>query len=505
MDCTTTAEGTSSRGLYLQLVLGAVFLYYIARPIIFAVTDPLRKIPGATTARFTKLWLARQYVKGDFHRTNRRLHAKYGPIVRIAPGYYSIDDFDAAKLLYGHGTKFVKSDWYNTWGQLSWTNTFNERDPHIHAQQRRKLASSYAMSALLAYESGVDQCRDILEQSLMSKAEMSASINVPRFAQYMAFDVICQISFNKIPGFIAREKDVDGCIETLDTGLFANSVGGLYPSFHRAVLQTFQFLRLPNPMTRHLLRWVNDEIERRRREKASGGNFNSTSSDMVSTLLSAAEDQSGRITDGEVMRAAMTNVFAGSDTTSIALTSILFHLYQSPRHLERLRSELEEAIQNKTASENITFQEAQKLPFLQAIIKEGMRVFPSVALPMPRVVPAEGCNIAGVDFPPGTIVGINPWVAHANKDVFGSDAESFEPDRWLGEKSSMQDAYNLTFGAGSRTCLGKNISLLEISKIVPMIVRRFDLNFEDVTELEGLNRWFVKADKVFARVSFASK
>lgn len=78
MDSTTAAEGSASRGLYLQLILGAVLLFYIARPVVFAVTDPLRKIPGPTAARFTNLWLARQYVKGDFHRTNRRLHAKYG-------------------------------------------------------------------------------------------------------------------------------------------------------------------------------------------------------------------------------------------------------------------------------------------------------------------------------------------------------------------------------------------------------------------------------------------
>lgn len=43
-----------------------------------------------------------------------------------------------------------------------------------------------------------------------------------------------------------------------------------------------------------------------------------------------------------------------------------------------------------------------------------------------------------------TVVGINPWVAHANKKVYGPNAESFYPDRWLGEKSSMQDAYDLT-------------------------------------------------------------
>lgn len=204
--------------------------------------------------------------------------------------------------------------------------------------------------------------------------------------------------FSKIPGFMKRESDIDGCIHTLDTALSIRTIGGVFPNWHSAFMQLVQILRLPSPLTRHLGKWVDEQIELRRQQKANG-DFNSASSDIVSTMLGAAEDSSSsssrRITDAEVKLTALVNVLAGSDTTSIALTSILFHLYRNPRYLQRLRQELE------TTPENITFQEAQKLPFLQAVIREGMRVFPSVALPMLRVVPAQGCTIAGVEFPAG--------------------------------------------------------------------------------------------------------
>jgi hypothetical protein len=94
------------------------------------VTDPLRDIPGPFLARFTRLWLLRQYVKGDFQKTNLELHERYGmfpnicgvsfpglepmmsvilgSIVRIAPNQYSVDSPDAAKVIYEHGSDFMK-------------------------------------------------------------------------------------------------------------------------------------------------------------------------------------------------------------------------------------------------------------------------------------------------------------------------------------------------------------------------------------------------------------
>lgn len=78
MESTVAWDGSFPRSLYLQLLLVAVIVFYIARPIFAAITDPLRKVPGPLATRFTKLWLGRHYLKGDFHKTNKGLHARYG-------------------------------------------------------------------------------------------------------------------------------------------------------------------------------------------------------------------------------------------------------------------------------------------------------------------------------------------------------------------------------------------------------------------------------------------
>jgi hypothetical protein len=87
------------------LLLPLVFLIY---HIIQYILDPLRSIPGPFLARFTRLWYFLEIYKGSFEATDVELHKKYGAIVRIAPGEYSIDDVDAARTIYGHGNAFKK-------------------------------------------------------------------------------------------------------------------------------------------------------------------------------------------------------------------------------------------------------------------------------------------------------------------------------------------------------------------------------------------------------------
>jgi len=89
----------------LALIACGIFVVYL---LLRVLLDPLRDIPGPFLARFTRIWYFIEVYKGSFERTNIELHKKYGRIVRIAPREYSIDDVEAAKIIYGHGSQFVK-------------------------------------------------------------------------------------------------------------------------------------------------------------------------------------------------------------------------------------------------------------------------------------------------------------------------------------------------------------------------------------------------------------
>lgn len=96
-------------------------------------------------------------------------------------------------------------------------------------------------------------------------------------------------------------------------------------------------------------------------------------------------------------------------------------------------------------------------------------------------------------------MGINAWVAHRNKSVYGMDADMWRPERWLEFEEQGRTAevekYFFAFGMGSRTCIGKNISMMEMSKLVPQLLRRFEFRLPKETvkyKWRTVNRWFVK-------------
>ena len=90
---------------------------------------------------------------------------------------------------------------------------------------------------------------------------------------------------------------------------------------------------------------------------------------------------------------------AGSDTTAVALRSIFYHILKAPNVYAKLQLEIDEACSHGRLSTPCTFLEASQMPYLSAVCKEGMRVFPSVSMVLPRYVPRGGRVIAGVHLP----------------------------------------------------------------------------------------------------------
>ena len=152
--------------------------------------------------------------------------------------------------------------------------------------------------------------------------------------------------------------------------------------------------------------------------------------------------------------------------------------------------EIDEAVEEgrieSRTNGSVSWAESQQLPYLDACIKEAMRVHPAAGLPLERITPPQGIEIDGHFIPGGTIVGVSAWVIHKRTSVFDAqnrfDVDSYIPERWLeASKEELKEMNGMMFqfGAGSRTCIGKNISLLEIYKLVPSFLRRFEVEFAD--------------------------
>ncbi|KAH7082639.1 cytochrome P450 [Paraphoma chrysanthemicola] len=482
--------------LWLLLAIGLVICLLLF--VIPAIVSPLRSIPGPFLARFTRLWYLRRTRLGQFHEDNIVLHRKYGPIVRIAPGQYSIDDPEAIRTIYGHGTQFTKSDWYKASGSADPRvhDLFTEKDTKIHASLRRKVANLYSTSTLVKLESHVDECISLLFDRFSEIAAEGRRIDLQFWMQCYAFDVIGSITCGERFGFLDTGEDQAGLFANLHRYLaYAASVGIMH-ELHRVLFPIF--LMAGSGGLVHMRKFTQEQISKAKVRFQRDGK--QTHGDFLSRMIKMNNDNPEGFTDRDLFMTAISNFGAGSDTTSISLCAVLYSLMISPHALAKLRNEVKAV----GGDEFIDYQTAQKMPYLQACIKEAMRLHPATGLPLSRVVPKQGAFIAGQTFPDGAIVGVNTWVAHRNTTVFGHDAEQFRPERWLEaskEQLSRMEEYYLPFGHGSRTCIGKNISLLEMSKLIPRLVTKFDLRLSDEkAKLESQNVWFVKQMNLICQV-----
>ncbi|PVH84305.1 cytochrome P450 [Cadophora sp. DSE1049] len=478
----------SSFCLLFGYSLGLVVLFKIYR----ALADPLRGAQGPLLARFSRLWLFREVYYGTIMRTNINLHEKYGPIVRLAPNEYSIDDPAAIQIIYGSRGRFTKSAWYDASGFPGKPNSFNDHDIERHAAGRRKVSSAYSMTSLTQLEPFLDDCTTILRARLDEFAGNATFVDISRWTQYYAFDVIGAMTLGERFGFLDSGADVHGIIRTLESTLFYASRVGIYSFIHPVL---FWFNMLLNMKGMGFLMNLIRGIVVTRMDKPLANSKDEHCADFISKFQRIRSENPERISKDDIINSAMANISAGSDTTSISLTSVIFHLCQFPEVLQKLRGELENAARSGNISDPITFKQAQKLPYLQAVIKEALRIHPATGLTLGRVVPKGGASIAGRDFPESTTVGINAWVAGRNKSVYGNDVEIFRPERWLDDTEAVKkrEAYFMTFGSGPRTCLGKNISLLEMSKVIPTLVLNYDFEPEYPDQpCKTENVWFAK-------------
>lgn len=505
----------------LAILTGLGLLYTIS----LALFSPLRRVPGPVSARFTNLFYLNRVRHGRFHYENKDLHRKYGPVLRLGEDLVSIDDPSALKTIYGIGSKFPKSDWYTAWrapGPENFT-LFSDQNIARHADTRKRFQNLYSMTSLVSYETFVDECADVFSQRLQEMADTGESINMGHWFQCYAFDVIACITYGSRFGFLDRGDDIRGMMSDLHAVLRYSTLVGIVSWLHSWIfypaskLQLFGAKGRVTTMDFVKRRMAIRDGERQLKEPVdkTKAQAEGVTRDFLDRLLDQHEENPEKTTMYHVFLVGLANINAGSDTTATSLSGILYHLLKTPRVLAKLKAEIGDFAARGQLSAHPTFKETQRMPYLDAVVNEALRLHSAVGLPLWRVVPEGGVEIAGKYLPAGTNVGINAWVAHFNEEVWGNDAKQFRPERWLeaqadaqaGDKYRLQrmEAYYLPFGFGSRSCVGKHISILEISKLMPRLLREFDFELEKPNQdWECEDFWFVIPKGLSVRVKRAA-
>lgn len=492
-------------------LLGAVAIHLLRNKY----NNGLNKYPGHPLAGYTNWWRFADTLTRKTEKTHIALHRQHGDIVRLGPNVLSFADPRAIKIIYGLNKGMTKSDFYPVQQAVAkgvrLQSLFSTKDEDYHAKYRRCVSNAFAMSSLVGYEPLVDSTTDaFIEQTQQRYSSTGKSCNFSKWLQFFAFDVIGELTWSKRLGFVERDEDVDGIVKFIGDFLsYAGPIGQipfldllLEKSPFKLQLQKWGVNKTVFPVTK----FAQTQSARRAAEMEKikrDGSLDEESGRAVDLLMKftqAQHDHPEFMTDKQVLSSCTSMIFAGSETTAISLSSVFYNLVKHPRVYKKLMEELDQAAQTGVITERehskVSWAESQKLSYLDAVIQESFRVHPAAGLILERVVPPQGIEILGERIPGGTIVGCNAWVLHRRPEIFGSDVDVFRPERWLEAKPDRLREMKATlfqFGAGARTCIGKNISLLEIYKLVPTFLRNFEVELDKPgAEWKTHNAWFVR-------------
>ena len=166
---------------------------------------------------------------------------------------------------------------------------------------------------------------------------------------------------------------------------------------------------------------------------------------------------------------ALVQIVAGSDTSAGTIRAVMLGAVTTPNVYRKLQAGIDTEINAGKISSPITDAEARRMPYLQAVIKEGLRIMPPVTGALFKQVPPGGDVIDGKNLPKGTQIGGSALSMHHSKKIYGPDADLFRPERWIEasvEKAvEMTNTVDLCFHYGRYQCVGKPVAMMEFSKL----------------------------------------
>ncbi|KAK8066277.1 hypothetical protein PG997_013024 [Apiospora hydei] len=433
----------------------------------------LRHIPGPFWARWTNLWLSLQMFRGEYMEVMDRLHRQHGPIVCLAPDYVSISDPDEIART---KKKWNRGPAYNGMrlrpGQDS---LFVERDAKGTTACGRTFIGKDVLEGVEAMVDGhLTRLLELIEHKYISTPDNYRPMDLTKVLTYFTTDITSCMVLGHDFECLKRDDDYHGYNHSIESYLHVLSSLIVLPAFQKFMdTPWLRYLDVMRPPLRQILGIAESSVVKRFGEKKI------ERKDMLGSLVAHGLSQKALEYETVYILAA------GSDTSSTAMKATILHVMSTPHVYRKLQHEIDESLASgKVTTSPIGSAQARELPYLQAVIKEGLRVFPpAVIIP---VASGQDEVVCGKLVPAGTNVEPSLKTAARDKSVYGDDADSFRPERWLevdAEKlRAMEETSRIIWGGPGRwECLGKKIALIELDKVFFELFRRFDMVLVDPT------------------------
>ncbi|KAI0157658.1 cytochrome P450 [Xylariaceae sp. FL1272] len=470
---------------YIPILIAVILVGWYVTSTTYS-WQKLRHVPGPRLASFSYLWIANVDWTGRQYDEYREFGEKYGPLARIGPNDVISDDPEIIRRMSVTGGQFPRR---STWNQGMRFNPyhdvmFNIQDTLPHDKIKAKISPGYSGRETPGFEDIVDEQVTNLIRA-MEKYYLNdpkdpnkkfVPMDLSKMLPLFTLDVISHLTLGKEFGCLEENRDIHHFYDTLEEFFPVMAVSTDVPWIRR-ILYSKLGLWLIGPRESDkkglgkLMKMTNDHVRRRYQEDAPKQH------DMLGSFKRHG------LTQAECESELLFSFVAGSDTTATVLRLMMLYVIISPVVYQKLKAEVVSAVREGRVSHPITSTEAKRLPYLQAVIYEGMRMRPVANSLFPKEIPPGGDTINGHYLPAGTAIGMNLASMLRSKSTFGDDADLFRPERFLEANEEVCAerfrVVDLTFGSGRWMCSGKSIAWHELNKIPFELMREFDIQLID--------------------------
>ncbi|KAF7190513.1 Cytochrome P450 monooxygenase [Pseudocercospora fuligena] len=465
----------------IAIAFGAAIVYCLAIAAYRLFFHPLSTFPGPKLAACT-LWYEFYYdvvLEGQWTFRIQAMHEKYGPIVRINPHELHIRDPDFYQAIYAPPGGYNKRNKYQWFYNMAAApgSIFSTVDHDMHRIRRKPLDNFFSKKAVMDLEPTIREKVEKLSDRLAKAAEKRAVVRIDCAFMALTMDIICSYCFGSDRKYLDND---DFGLQWKEVINGAWQKGALIRAFPWMVAFMSYFPRaLANkvdPDMGMFLAWqdsVKDAIkpilDGRNEEKENGART------IFHTLrdsdLPPQERTLERLSqEGEIFTGA------GSETTAKTLTTILYYLVTHPRCMAKLKDELRVAMPE--SSKLVSWTQLEQLPYLTAVIQEGLRLSHGITSRLPRVA-TESIQYKEWYIPAGTPVSETIYFVLTDSTIF-PDPDVFRPERWLDDGDGLRK-YQVSFNIGSRQCIGQNLAYAEMYMATAALFSRFSFDLHDTT------------------------
>ncbi|OLN97439.1 Isotrichodermin C-15 hydroxylase 5 [Colletotrichum chlorophyti] len=427
-----------------------VFLYTTAHVVYNLYLHPLRQYPGPLLMRATRWAYCYRLLKGSVPFDVLELHKRYGDVVRIAPDELAFCNVNAWKDIMGHRTQgtleFEKSSRFYRPVPNQPRSVINAKS-NDHGLLRRQLSHGFSDRSLRDQQPLIMSYVDKLIRRLHENVSDGKPVDLMAWYNFTTFDIIGDLAFG----------ESFGCLENSEYHLWVRAIFNsarlgtiVQTSSHFPLLQKVLFKLLVTKSLRKergkSMAEAKDKLRRRMDLGKRGGR-----SDLIEGLLKKRDELN--LSFDELAANSNILVLGGSETSATLLSGATYYLLRNKSCLDKL---IEEVRSSFDTEDEIDIISVGKLTYMMACLNEALRVYPPVAMGLPRVTPQGGAMVCGRFVPENTIVSIHQWAINHDEQYF-KDPFGFHPERFLGDPSFAADNREAfqPFHVGARNCLGR--------------------------------------------------